>query len=346
MRPALWGLVLLAGCTCEGRGCGATESSRATDPDPSVEVAAAPAPKEREADPFDQGDRFQVYGYDLSPYGDARATWRSREMDGTEIVRRAEHGEGGDARVTATRNGEPMVAVHIVDGAAYTLRGGECRVTSHDVATVLRRLPRMLPMQRVDVPVYGLLGDGVPEASAQTVEAPPPDGGLATKGREFAYDRQIALYRAKVQGEVWLDGEDRPVRSKGRLELEPEFDEDPTATASWEFEIVPGEAVTVEPPEACARVAEQVAIMRALPRVEGHEVLVEAPNNVVYRAPGTVEQAMAVYRQALGEDGWTEERSEISEQTGTVELFRGSQRFKVIARRTDDGVTVVLGFAK
>jgi hypothetical protein len=343
MRRAVWGLLLLAGCTC-GEDAPASEPQAATE---ATEASEEAEPQQREGDPFDDTDRFQVYGYDLSPYGAALGTWRSVETDGSELVRTVARNSEGHALLTASLDGEAQVSIHIVEDATYTMRRDRCIVSNQDVARAMRTIPRRIPLNRVEVPVYGLLGDGVPDESAEPIEGDAPEGSLGVRGRRFSYERSISLYQASVEGEVWVDAEDRPVHSKGKLTLTPEAGEDAPQTATWEFTVEPGDEVKVAPPEGCERVVEQVVIMKAIPRMEGHEVALASPNNVVYRAPGTVDEAMAHYREVMGKDGWKEERSEIHPQTGTLLFFRDDQRFKVIARRADEGsLTIFMNFAR
>jgi hypothetical protein len=342
MRAALCGLLFVAGCTC-GEKSGEAPAELT---DPTQEPAEGEPGAGQEPERSEQGDRFQVYGYDLAPYGAARGTWRSVEMDGSEILRRAETSSEGDARITGARNGEVLVTTHVVGGMAYTVRNGRCRAISGDTAAAVQRLPRLLPLSRLPLSVYGFLGEGVPEGAAAAVEGEPPEGGLAVAGRTFEYDGETSTHRVAVKGEVWSDAEGRPVRSGGTLELTPRLEGESPATARWEFAVEAGKGQTVAPPPECSREVEHVAAMATVPRLQGHQVLGEAPGNVIYRVRAIVADAVALYRDSLPKQGWTEDASEVHEHTGTLVFVREGERLKMIAKQKGDDVTVILSLAR
>jgi hypothetical protein len=342
MRLALCGLLFVAGCTCgEKPGEAPAELT-----EPAQEPTEGERGAGQEPEGSEQGDRFQVYGYDLAPYGAARGTWRSVEMDGSEVIRRAERSSDGDARITGARNGEVLVTTHVVGGMAFTVRSGRCRAIAGDAAAAVRRLPRVLPLSRLPLSVYGFLGEGVPDGAAVALEGQPPKGGLAVAGRTFQYEGETSTHRVAVTGEVWTDAEGRPVRSGGTLELTPRLEGDSPSTARWEFAVESGKEQAVEPQPECSREVEHVAVMAKVPRLEGHQLLGEAPGNVIYRVRATVADAVALYRGALPKQGWTEDASEVYEHTGTLVFVTEGERLKMIAKQKGDDVTVILSLAR
>jgi hypothetical protein len=342
MRVALCGLLFVAGCTCgEKPGEAPAELT-----DPTQEPAEGERGAGQEPERSEQDDRFQVYGYDLSPYGAARGTWRSVEMDGSEIVRSAERSSEGDARITGARNGDVIVTTHVVGEMAYTVRSGRCTGLTGNAAAAVQRLPRLLPLSRLPLSVYGFLGEGVPEGAAVAVQREPPEGGLAVAGRTFEYDGETSTHRVAVKGEVWSDAEGRPVRSGGTLDITPRLEGESPATARWEFAVEAGTEQAVEPQPECSREVQHVAVMAKVPRLEGHQVLGEAPGNVIYRVGATVADAVALYRGALPKQGWTEDASEVHEHTGTLVFVREGERLKMIAKQKGDFVTVILSLAR
>ncbi|MFW5926143.1 MAG: hypothetical protein ACOCV4_08240 [Myxococcota bacterium] len=336
-------LLLTFAAGCDLGGCGATER----EPEPATEGVGEPRdPVEpAEAPPEDEGERFQVFSYAVEAYGQAKGVWESREIDGTRTVRRAELTRDGDGLVVGTRDDRTVTALHVVDDVLYRVARDECRATgTGEMSKAIRKLPSLVPVDGVAVSVFGVLGDGVPESAAEPIEGA-PDGGLAQEGYRFESDHSTSLYDVSVTGEVWLDAEERPVRSKGKLELEPQFGDEEAGTAEWSFAITPAPDLTIELPSECTVEAEQVAAMEELPKLEEHEELSAASGNVVYRAPGTVKEALSMYEKDLLGKGWRVQRSGQNERTGTFVFRRDDEMMTVIATAKEDQVTVILSHA-
>ncbi|MFW6052117.1 MAG: hypothetical protein ACODAU_13145 [Myxococcota bacterium] len=335
-RAVAWAMVFAVGCRCGVGGCGADEEGREAESPSEPAPVAASEPERDEA-----GERFQVFGYALAPYGAARGVWESHEIDGTEVVLRAERGEDGDGRVTGERDGEEVVALHVRDGVLYEVRGDRCRASTGDMEAAMRRLPGLVPLDGVAATVYGLLGDGIPESVAEPVEDEAP-GGLAEKGYRFRTEADSSLYDVTVTGEAWMDAEDRPVRSGGKLQLDPRFGGEEPGSASWSYAVEPTEVEAVEVPAECTTEPESGLSVGDLPRLEGHEDIVVTGGNLAYRAPATVAEALALYEDELIEEGWQVESSGQREETGTYRFARDDELLTVIATKKGDGVTVVI----
>lgn len=343
MNRAIACLLLLAGgFSCEGAGCGADEETGAL---PEVDEAPVADEQPLEPDEEDEGERFQVFGYDLEPYGAARGTWTSVEIDGARIVRTAERGTEGSGRVIATRDGEPVASIHVLDGVVYAVRDGECKAAKGAMADAMRRIPGMVPLKGVAVTVYGVLGDGVPERASEPLDAEPPSE-LAAEGVRFESEHDTALYDVTVQGTAWRDAEGRPVRSQGTLDLRPRVGDEVRVSAEWSFAIEKVEEPAVTIPAECESTSEQLAAMGSLPRLDGNRVIAENQGNLVYRAPGTVESALELYRADLEAKGWEVVRHGLNERTGTFVYRKGGNQMTVIATKRGDEVNVVVSYVK